>query len=98
MAEQPLAMVYGGGGVVGIAYTAGVAAGLTTAGIPVATAPALGTSAGSWTASALALGLSYHDLVDLPVPRCPASAPECLPGSPARPSARRPTRGSPSRP
>jgi len=72
MAQQPLAMVYGGGGVVGIAYTAGVAAGLTTAGIPVATAPALGTSAGSWTASALALGLSYDDLVDLPVPPLPS--------------------------
>lgn len=72
MAQQPLAMVYGGGGVVGIAYTAGVAAGLTTAGIPVASAPALGTSAGSWTASALALGLSYDDLVDLPVPHLPS--------------------------
>lgn len=67
-----LAMVYGGGGVVGIAYTAGVAAGLVTAGIPVTGAPALGTSAGSWTASALALGLSYDDLAHLPVPSVPA--------------------------
>ena len=56
--RHPLAMVYGGGGVVGIAYTAGVAAGLVSVGIPVAGAPALGTSAGSWTASAIALGLS----------------------------------------
>jgi NTE family protein len=70
--RHPLAMVYGGGGVVGIAYTAGVAAGLVTSGIPVAAAPALGTSAGSWTASALALGLSYDDLADLPVPSLPA--------------------------
>jgi predicted acylesterase/phospholipase RssA len=70
--RHPLSMVYGGGGVVGIAYTAGVAAGLATAGIPVAGAPALGTSAGSWTASALALGLSYDDLADLPVPSLPA--------------------------
>ena len=70
--RHPLAMVYGGGGVVGIAYTAGVAAGLASAGIPVAGAPALGTSAGSWTASALALGLSYDDLADLPVPSVPA--------------------------
>jgi NTE family protein len=69
--RHPLAMVYGGGGVVGIAYTAGVAAGLASAGLPVATAPALGTSAGSWTASALALGLSYDDLADLPVPSVP---------------------------
>lgn len=70
--RHPLAMVYGGGGVVGIAYTAGVAAGLASAGIPVAGAPALGTSAGSWTASALALGLSYADLADLPVPSVPS--------------------------
>ncbi len=70
--RHPLSMVYGGGGVVGIAYTAGVAAGLIAAGIPVETAPALGTSAGSWTASALALGLTYDDLADLPVPSFPA--------------------------
>lgn len=70
--RHPLAMVYGGGGGVGIAYTAGVAAGLVSAGMPVAGAPALGTSAGSWTASALALGLSYDDLADLPVPSLPA--------------------------
>lgn len=70
--RHPLSMVYGGGGVVGIAYTAGVAAGLAAAGIPVATAPSLGTSAGSWTASALALGLTYQDLVGLPVPSVPS--------------------------
>jgi NTE family protein len=70
-ARHPLAMVYGGGGVFGIAYTAGVAAGLTAAGIPVATAPSLGTSAGSWTASALALGLSYDDFAALSSPRVP---------------------------
>lgn len=70
--RHPLAMVYGGGGVVGIAYTAGVAAGLVSAGIPVTGAPALGTSAGSWTASALALGMSYDDLAELPVPSVPA--------------------------
>jgi NTE family protein len=64
-------MVYGGGGVVGIAYTAGVAAGLVSAGIPVAAAPALGTSAGSWTASAMALGITYDDLAVLPVPSVP---------------------------
>jgi NTE family protein len=70
--RHPLAMVYGGGGVVGIAYTAGVAAGLASTGLPVTEAPSLGTSAGSWTASALALGLSYDDLADLPVPSVPA--------------------------
>lgn len=76
--RHPLAMVYGGGGVVGIAYTGGVAAGLAAAGIPVATAPALGTSAGSWTASAIALGLTYRDLAALPVPSVPAVRPGVL--------------------
>ena len=70
-ARHPLAMVYGGGGVFGIAYTAGVATGLAEAGIPVATAPSLGTSAGSWTASALALGLTYDDFASLRSPRVP---------------------------
>lgn len=70
--RHALAMVYGGGGVVGIAYTAGVAAGLVTSGIEVRQAPALGTSAGAWTASALALGMSYPDLADLPVPTLPS--------------------------
>lgn len=69
--RHPLAMVYGGGGVVGIAYTAGVAAGLASTGIPVGEAPSLGTSAGSWTASAIALGLTYDDLAELPVPSVP---------------------------
>ena len=46
-------MVYGGGGVFGIAYGAGVAVGLREAGIPVGRAPALGTSAGSWVASVM---------------------------------------------
>jgi NTE family protein len=70
-ARHGLAMVYGGGGVFGISYTAGVAAGLEAAGIPVREAPALGTSAGSWTASALALGLGYDDLAVLTSPRVP---------------------------
>lgn len=64
-------MVYGGGGVFGIAYTAGVAQGLADRGLPVATAPALGTSAGSWTASALALGLTYDDFEGLDAPPVP---------------------------
>jgi NTE family protein len=64
-------MVYGGGGIVGIAYTLGVAAGLAESGIDVATAPALGTSAGAWTASALALGTTFEELAALPVPPVP---------------------------
>ena len=69
--KHPLAMVYGGGGVFGIAYTSGVAAGLAEVGVDVASAPALGTSAGSWTASALALGLSYDDFAELDSPSIP---------------------------
>lgn len=75
---HPLAMVYGGGGVFGIAYTAGVATGLAEAGVPVATAPSLGTSAGSWTASALALGLTYDDFAAVSSPRVPTRQPGVL--------------------
>lgn len=71
-ARHPLAMVYGGGGVFGIGYTAGVADGLAAAGVPVATAPALGTSAGAWTASALALGVTYDAFATLESPRVPS--------------------------
>ena len=66
--RHPLAMVYGGGGILGIAYTAGVAAGLAATGIQAATAPALGTSAGSWTAAAVALGLTFEDFKALGSP------------------------------
>lgn len=69
--QHPLAMVYGGGGVFGIGYSSGVAHGLADAGIPVATAPALGTSAGSWTASAVALGLSYDEVATIEPPSVP---------------------------
>jgi NTE family protein len=69
--SHPLSMVYGGGGVFGIAYGAGVAQGLAAQGIPVATAPALGTSAGSWVASAVALGMVYEDFQDLDAPGVP---------------------------
>ena len=52
MAQQPLAMVYGGGGVFGIAYTCGIAPGLTDRGIPWRRRPAWVPRAGAWTASA----------------------------------------------
>lgn len=68
---HPLSMVYGGGGVFGIGYAVGVAHGLAAGGIPVAGAPALGTSAGSWTAAAIALGLSYDDLAGVRAPPVP---------------------------
>ena len=68
---HPLAMVYGGGGPFGIAYGAGVAKGLEAAGVPVGEAPALGTSAGSWVASLMALGLGYDDFIDVQSPAVP---------------------------
>lgn len=77
-ARHPLAMVYGGGGVFGIAYAAGVAAGLADAGIPVATAPSLGTSAGAWAASAVALGLTYEDFKGVESPPVPNAHPGVL--------------------
>jgi predicted acylesterase/phospholipase RssA len=73
--RRPLAMVYGGGGVFGIAYGMGVATGLREAGIPVHEAPALGTSAGSWVAGVLALGLTYEDLRGLPPTPVPTREP-----------------------
>lgn len=76
--RHPLAMVYGGGGVFGIAYTAGVATGLIDSGIPVDTAPSIGTSAGSWTASALALGMRYDDFSGAPTPKVPNLRPGIL--------------------
>jgi len=68
---HPLSMVYGGGAVFGIAYGAGVATGLAAEGIEVARAPALGTSAGSWVASAVALGMGYEDFAGMGAPRVP---------------------------
>ncbi len=70
-APHPLSMVYGGGGVFGIAYGIGVALGLAETGINVAEAPALGTSAGSWVASALALGMGYDGFAEMTSPSVP---------------------------
>lgn len=53
-------MVYGGGGAVGIAWHVGVIDALRNAGLPVGTAPAIGTSAGSWACGAARLGLGFE--------------------------------------
>lgn len=70
-APHPLSMVYGGGGVFGIAYGIGVALGMLETGIDVRTAPALGTSAGSWVAAAMALRMGYDDFADMTSPSVP---------------------------
>lgn len=74
-APHDLSLVYGGGGVFGIAYGAGVAHGLADAGLPVATSPSLGTSAGSWVASIVALGISYEEVAELEAPTVPTTKP-----------------------
>ena len=76
--DLPLSVVYGGGGVYGIAFGAGVAHGLQEGGIPVHEAPALGTSAGSWVASILALGFTYDEVAAVEVPPIPTSQPNVL--------------------
>lgn len=74
-APHPLSVVYGGGGVFGIAYGLGVAHGLAEAGVPVATSPSLGTSAGSWVAAAVALGLGYDHFAAMASPSVPTRDP-----------------------
>lgn len=55
----------------GIGYCVGVAHGLSAGGVPVAAAPALGTSAGSWAAAAVALGVEYEDVAGVEAPPVP---------------------------
>jgi predicted acylesterase/phospholipase RssA len=76
----PLTAAYGGGGVFGVGYGLGVAHALVDAGIPLPAAPAIGTSAGSWVAGVLALGLTYDDVASLPVPQVPDRRPGLLYG------------------
>ena len=73
-APAPLACAYGGGGLFGIAYLLGVGEALVDGGVALGAAPAVGTSAGSWAAGALALGVRWHDAIDLigdDIPRVP---------------------------
>lgn len=70
-APHELSMVYGGGGTFGIAFGLGIAHGLASAGIPVIGAPSLGTSAGSWVAATLALGIDYPTISALEAPSVP---------------------------
>ena len=79
MAEQriltrgrpPLAGVFGGGGLFGIGYALGVIDALRDRGLDLSDTPMLGTSAGSWAASATALGISHDEIANRPVPRFP---------------------------
>lgn len=74
----PWAGVFGGGGLFGIGYALGIIDGLRDRGIDLSRSPMLGTSAGSWAAAATALGITFDELVELPVPKFPDPRSEAL--------------------
>ena len=63
--RRPISSCFGGGGSFGIGFCMGVVAGLRDAGIPVERGPMLGTSAGSWTAAAVAAGVTHDEFLAL---------------------------------
>lgn len=65
------AAVYGGGGLFGIGFTLGITEALVDAGHPLGKRPTIGTSAGSWSAASLALGIRFADAMDLLGDRIP---------------------------
>ncbi|MSW21634.1 MAG: hypothetical protein F2873_12135 [Actinobacteria bacterium] len=75
---RPLAVCFGGGGLFGIAYLLGVSEALVDGGIDLGTAPSIATSAGTWAAGALALGLRWEQtiaVIGADVPRLPDPRP-----------------------
>ena len=68
-----MAVAYGGGGVFGIAYLLGVSEALLDGGVPLGNAPAIGTSAGSWAAAAMELGVRWEQFepFEADIPRRP---------------------------
>jgi predicted acylesterase/phospholipase RssA len=64
--RPPIASCLGAGGAFGIGFEMGVVAALLESGIPVDRGPMLGTSAGAWTAAAVAVGIGYEELYTLP--------------------------------
>ena len=74
LARPELTVAYGGGGLFGIAYLMGVAEALMDNGVPLAQASSIGTSAGSWAAAALSLGIRWSTAISAigdDVPRIP---------------------------
>jgi predicted acylesterase/phospholipase RssA len=70
--------VFGGGGLFGIAFGLGIAEALLDDGIPLDSAPSVGTSAGSWVAAGVSLGVRFRDAVDVlgeSAPRVPNPRP-----------------------
>lgn len=74
----PWGGVFGGGGLFGIGYAMGVLDGLKAKGLTFTEAPLLGTSAGSWAATATVLGVSFTDLSSMKVPNFPNPKPGLL--------------------
>lgn len=71
-AKRPaFSLAFGGGGLFGIAYLMGLAEALADGGVDVGTAPTIGTSAGSWAAAALGLGIRWSDAVEIIGPEAP---------------------------
>lgn len=76
--SRPLAVCFGGGGLFGIAYLLGVSEALVDGGIPLGSAPAIGTSAGTWATGALELGIRWETAIDIiggDIPRLPDPRP-----------------------
>jgi NTE family protein len=77
-AVAPLAVCFGGGGLFGVAYVAGVTEALVDGGALSPSTPALATSAGVWAAGALGLGVRWADALTLlagELPRLPDPRP-----------------------
>lgn len=58
------AAVYGGGGLFGIGFIAGITEALVDGGADMASLPVVGTSAGSWAAAGLVLGIRFPDALE----------------------------------
>lgn len=79
-ARPRLSAAFGGGGVFGIGYSMGVASVLMESGIDLGHTQMIGTSAGSWTAAAIATGTSFERLRDVPEVTVPNFASHLLRG------------------
>lgn len=60
---RPIATCLGSGGAFGVAFNCGVTDALIDYGLPVAGGPMIGSSAGAWTAAALATGANFDDVM-----------------------------------
>jgi predicted acylesterase/phospholipase RssA len=67
-----LRCVFGGGGPFGIAWMLGVADTLALDGVDLSRVPVLGTSAGTWAAAAVHLGVRTDDFFDIAIPARPS--------------------------